>query len=118
MCSSDLKASHEDRVWGAIRLTRAERLRQPLEVGCLRIGPAWVLHLPGEPMNEFQRYAQSLRPSEFVAVAGYGLCATGYFCTERAFAEGGYEPTASAVVPQSEAVLKKAIATLLQKASP
>ena len=111
---ADLKARHEDRVWGAIRLTRAERLRQPLEVGCLRIGPAWVLHLPGEPMNEFQRYAQSLRPCEFVAVAGYGLCATGYMCTERAFAEGGYEPTASAVVPQSEAVLKKAIATLLE----
>jgi hypothetical protein len=112
---ANAKQPEHDRFSAAARLAIVERLRKPIELSCVRLGPAWVLHLPGEPMNEFQQYAQSLRPCEFVAVAGYGQWCTGYICTERAFTEGGYEPTASAVVPASEKVLKKAIATLLEK---
>ena len=115
---ADAKSRPEDRKGTTKAPAREERLYAPIDVACLRIGPAWVLHLPGEPMNEFQRYAQSLRPGEFVAVAGYGQCNTGYVCTERAFTEGGYEPTASGVAPQSESVLKKAIASLLGKGPP
>lgn len=112
---ADPKCKPEQRAAAAGRLACAERLARPVDLSCVRIGPAWVLHLPGEPMNEFQRYAQSLRRGEFVAVAGYGLGSTGYVCTERAFAEGGYEPTASAVVPTSEGAVKKAIDMLLEK---
>ena len=115
---ADSKSRPEDRKGTAGTADRVERPYGPIDVACLRIGPAWVLHLPGEPMNEFQRYAQSLRPGEFVAVAGYGQCNTGYVCTERAFTEGGYEPTASGVAPPSESVLKKAIASLLEKEPP
>jgi hypothetical protein len=115
---ADEKTSPEGRRTAVRRLAGAERLGRPIELTCLRIGPACVLHLPGEPMNEYQRYAQSLRPGSFVAVAGYGLGTTGYICTERAFAEGGYEPTASAVTPQSETVLKKAISSLTTAAAP
>jgi hypothetical protein len=79
----------------------------------LAIGNVYLLHLPGEPMVAFQQYAQQQRPGAFVAVAGYGDCGPGYLCTERAFREGGYEPTASAVVPESEAAIKKAISALL-----
>jgi hypothetical protein len=37
----------------------------------------------------------------------------GYICTEQAFREGGYEPTASAVSSESETAMKKVIAALL-----
>jgi hypothetical protein len=67
------------------------------------------VHLPGEPFVEYQLFAQSVLPDEFVAVAGYGEGGTGYICTEKAFAEGGYEPTASFVGPPTETVLKDAI---------
>jgi len=61
----------------------------------------------------FQLYAQGLKPESFVAVAGYGDGGPGYLCPEKAFAEGGYEPTASNVKPESETLLTKAIAALL-----
>ena len=64
-------------------------------------------------MVAFQHYAQQLLPDDFVAVAGYGEGCTGYICTEQAYDEGGYEPTASAVGPQSEGKLKAAIRQLL-----
>ena len=37
----------------------------------------------------------------------------GYLCTEKAYREGSYEPSASRVKPESEALVKKAIAALL-----
>jgi hypothetical protein len=64
-------------------------------------------------MVAFQLYAQQLLPDEFVAVAGYGDGCTNYICTGQAFQEGGYEPSASTVGPQSEKLLKEAIRRLL-----
>ena len=90
-----------------------QRSRQPIELSSLEIGNVHIVHLPGEPMVCFQLFAQGLRPADFVAVAGYGDGGTGYICPEKAFSEGGYEPTASNVKPESEALLKKAIAALL-----
>ena len=79
----------------------------------LEIGTARILHLPGECMLEFQLYAQSLRPDEFVAVAAYGDLGPGYICTEPSFSEGGYEPSASRAGRKSEHVLKETIRQLL-----
>jgi len=98
---------------GAMRIVAAQRAHVPYELTALMINGASVLHLPGECMVEFQRFAQHERPDEFVAVAAYGDCAPGYICTEAAFAEGGYEPRDSGVAPRSEAILKKAIRQLL-----
>ena len=95
---------------------RAASLRRadlPIELTSLQIGDVYVVHLPGEPLVDFQLSAQQLKPNVFVAVAGYGDNATGYICPERAFAEGGYEPSVSIVKPESETLLKKAIAELL-----
>jgi len=97
----------------ASALAFAERIQRPLALSSLEIGNVHILHLPGEPFLEFQMYAQQLKPRDFVAVAGYGDCGTGYICTDRAFVEGGYEPTAANVGPGSEALLKKAIRQLL-----
>ena len=107
------EADPEARRRTASRIACYERLQEPIELSLVRIGPARILHLPGEPMIEYQHFAQKLLPDGFVAVAGYGLATPGYVCTEKAFDEGGYEPSASAIVPQSEQVLKAAIGKLL-----
>ncbi len=101
------------RVTAATRVTFAKRIDEPMDASVLAIGPVRILHLPGESMVEFQRFAQSLRPKDFVAVAAYGDLGPGYVCTEAAFKEGGYEPTASHVAPQSEKAMKEAIRRLL-----
>jgi hypothetical protein len=98
---------------GAMRLAYIARLDQPIQVSSLQIGKVRILHLPGEPMLEFQQFAQQARPGDFVAVAGYGDCGCAYICTDKAIAEGGYEPSASNVGKGSEAVLKQAILALL-----
>jgi hypothetical protein len=92
----------------ALRLAFANR-KEPFNATLLSLGGIRILHLPGEPMLEFQRYAQGLRTDEFVAVAGYGDLSPGYLCTDRAWAEGGYEPGGSNSGPGTEAAVKKAI---------
>jgi len=84
-----------------------------LGAAALELGEVDISHLPGEPMLEFQKYAQGLRPDRFVAVAGYGDMSPGYLCTDRAFEEGGYEPSAANAGPGTEARVKKAIERLL-----
>ena len=109
-----LKSAKPDRMeQGALCVAFHRRNDRPIELTSLEIGKIHIVHLPGEPMIEFQRYAQQRKPDAFVAVAGYGDCGPGYVCTEAAFGEGGYEPTASLVKPESEGLLKKAIAALL-----
>jgi hypothetical protein len=98
---------------GAMRLAFVERIDRPIQVSSLQIGKVHILHLPGEPMLEFQLFAQQTRPDDFVAVAGYGDCGCAYICTDKAIAEGGYEPSASNVGKGSEAILKRGILALL-----
>ncbi len=100
---------------GASRVVFQQRSARPIELSALEIGNVDILHLPGEPMIEFQLFAQQRKPRAFVAVAGYGDCGPGYLCPARAFGEGGYEPTASYVKPESEVLLKQAIAALLSE---
>jgi len=104
------------RLTAALSLAWMERLRSrpAVDLSRLRIGPADILHLPGEPFVEYQLHAQAARTDRFVAVAGYGEGGPGYICTDAAIAEGGYEPTMSHVGPPSEALLKAAIEELLK----
>ena len=82
-----------------------------LAVTCLDIGPASIVHLPGEAVVEYQLFAQQLKPDRFTAVAAYGDYGTGYICLEEHYEQGGYEASerASRVAPTTEAVLKGAI---------
>ncbi len=109
----DAKATVVARVRAANRVAFIERIDRPIQCSVLQMGGIQILHLPGECMVEFQLFAQSLRPIDFVAVAAYGDLAPGYICTERSFPEGGYEPTASRAGKKSEHVLKKTIRQLL-----
>jgi hypothetical protein len=111
---ADVALDDLPRVIAATRVSFLERAREPVALGLLTLGPVRILHLPGEAMLEFQKYAQGLRPGEFVAVAAYGDLSPGYICTEQAFREGGYEPSASHAGPKAEAALKGAIDKLLK----
>jgi hypothetical protein len=103
------QSSTPDSVYlASLRLAFANR-KEPFIATLLTLGGVRILHLPGEPMLEFQNYAQGLRENEFVAVAGYGDLSPGYLCTDRAWSEGGYEPSASNSGPGTEAAVKKAI---------
>jgi len=100
------------RIWAARRVAFYERV-QPITISSLQMDTIHIVHLPGEPMLEFQLYAQRQRPEAFVAVAGYGDGCTTYICTDQAFAEGAYEPGAAAVGRGSEEILKNAVRQLL-----
>ncbi|MCX7425602.1 MAG: hypothetical protein NTW96_08275 [Planctomycetia bacterium] len=86
-----------------------------IDIACLTLNNARVLHMPGELFVEYQLAASKLRPDLFVAMAAYGDYTPGYIGTEAAYGEGGYEtsPAASKVAPAVEGVLMGAIRKLL-----
>jgi putative membrane-bound dehydrogenase-like protein len=102
----------------AMRVSSLRRAEEPIVLSCLEAGRARVVNLPGEPLVDFQLYAQSLLPDACVAVAGYGDNATGYIPPAAEFAAGGYEPSVAICKPESEGILKRAIATLLEVEPP
>lgn len=84
-------------------------------IGCLTLGRARILHMPGELFVEYQLAAKRMRPDLFVTMAAYGDYATGYICTAKAYQEGGYEAgIASAVTPEAEGILMDVMRKLLQ----
>ncbi|MFN0126245.1 MAG: hypothetical protein ACKV19_06115, partial [Verrucomicrobiales bacterium] len=58
-----------------------------IDIPALDLGSAQLVVLPGESYVEFQLAAHSMRPDQFIMVAGYGEGATGYIPTERHIAE-------------------------------
>jgi pimeloyl-ACP methyl ester carboxylesterase len=113
-------ASDHDRLRAALNLAWHQRMQRSNEIliSRLQLGPITILHLPAESFIEYQLYAQSLRPNEFIAVAAYGESGPGYICCDAAFNEGGYEPTMSRVGPPSEFIYKRAIAQLVKPPTP
>ena len=96
--------------------TRRCQAGHSLDVVCLGLGRARILHVPGELFVEYQLAAKAERPDLFVAMAAYGDYAPWYIGTAIAYEQGGYEtsPTASNVGPESEALLLTAIRKLLR----
>lgn len=86
-----------------------------IDVTCLKLNRARILHLPGELFVEYQLAAKALRPDLFVAMAAYGDYGPWYIGTSIAYEQGGYEtePRSSNVAPQVEEVLTGAIRKLL-----
>lgn len=103
---------------GASRLAWLKRCQagHKVEVACLKLGRARLLHLPGELFVEYQLAAKAERPDLFVAMAAYGDYAPWYIGTALAYEQGGYEtsPSASNVAPEVEAVLMVAMKKLLR----
>jgi hypothetical protein len=105
----DPKATKAKRNNAAFQLAWLKRIDRPIDITCLDLGKAVLLHLPGEPFIEYQLRAQKLRPDAFVCVAGYGDGGPGYIPTARAYLEGGYEPTVALAAPESEETLNQAM---------
>ena len=86
-----------------------------IDIACLRVGDARVLHMPGELFVEYQLAAKAMRPDLHVAMAAYGDYGPAYIGTTKAYAEGGYETSARAsnVAPEVESVLMEASRKLL-----
>lgn len=113
----DENADPQDRWYAAknvIWLRRCQR-GDTIDISCLALKDARVLHLPGELLIDYQLAAQQFRPDLFVAMAAYGEYAPGYIAPEIAYGQGGYEasPGASKVAPAVEGVLKAAMRKLL-----
>ncbi len=115
---ADETAKESDRFSAASKLAYLRRVQEgrPIELSCLRLNNAYLLHMPGELFVEYQLAAQQLRPDDTVCMAAYGQYGTGYIGTEIAYGQGGYETSARAsnVAPAAETVLMDAMKRLLQ----
>jgi hypothetical protein len=110
----DAKQAKAQRGNAAYQIAWLKRLNRPIELTCLDLGKAQILHLPGEPFIEYQLRAQRLRKDCFVCVAGYGDDGPGYIPPGSAYLEGGYETTVALSGPGSEEILNRAFAKLLK----
>jgi hypothetical protein len=91
---------------------RSSNKKTPLFL--LTLGPARVVHMPGELFVEYQLAAQDMRPGGFVAMAAYGDYGPGYIGTRIAYSQGGYETgPVSRTSPDVEAVLMSGLRQLL-----
>ena len=110
--------SDADRLAAASDLAFLERCLagRQIELSGLRLGPAWLIQMPGELFVEYALAAQQMRPDDFVCLAAYGDYGPGYIGTEVGYSQGGYEtsPRASLVAPAVENVLLDALRKLLQ----
>jgi hypothetical protein len=122
--AKDLKAKVADET-----LKEPERLRaarnyvwarrceagEKIDMQCLQLGSAYILHMPGELFVEYQLAAQKMRPDSNVMMAAYGDYGMGYIGTSIAYTQGGYETgPVSRVAPEVEDVLMKAMRELLK----
>lgn len=106
------------RAESAMGLAWYERVKtgHKIDLPCLDFGPAQLLLLPAEAYVEFQLYAQSLRPDDFVLCLGYGECGPGYIPIERAWKENDSNLRDwTWVGPSSEEPMKAAIREVLTK---
>jgi hypothetical protein len=97
-----------------LAFARLHAANRTIPLFLLTVGPARVLHMPGELFVEYQLAAQDRRPREFVAMAAYGDYGPGYIGTRIAYSQGGYETgPVSRTSPEVEDVLMSAIRELL-----
>ena len=108
----DSSRPHNARLDAAMSLAFQQRADTPFLFTALETGNLTLIHLPGEMAVEFQLYAQTILPHRCVAVAAYSDCAPSYVNPEVFFEEGGYEASASLVVPESEIRVLNAIREL------
>lgn len=113
----DPKVKRLDRIRAARDLIWLRRCKEgkPIDLTCLRIGPARVLHMPSELFVEYQLAANKMCSDGMVLMAAYGEYAPGYIGTEAAYPRGGYEcGRASRVAPNVEGVLMAGMRRLLE----
>jgi hypothetical protein len=86
-----------------------------IELSCLKLGPVYLVHMPGELFVEYQLAAEKMQPAALVCMAAYGDYGPGYIGTSVAYPQGGYESSrVSRVGPGVELVLMDALKELLK----
>ncbi len=114
---ADEKLKELDRLRAARAYVWARRCEdgEKIDLQCLQIGSAYVLHMPGELFVEYQLAAQKMRPQSAVMMAAYGDYGMGYIGQSISYTQGGYETgPVSRVAPEVEGVLMKAMRELLK----
>lgn len=116
-CLAQLKKSMRVQIKAARDLAwlRRSQAGHQIVLSCLRVGPAYTLHMPGELFVEYQLAAQKMRPNDFVCMAAYGDHGPSYIGTKLLYQQGGYESTRSCVAPEGEAALMAGMRDLLGK---
>ena len=101
---------------GRLAWLRRSQSGHRIDIGCLALGRARILHMPGELFVEYQLAAKAERKDLFVAMAAYGDYGPYYIGTTVAYTEGGYEtePRSSNVAPEVEPILMSAVRKLLK----
>ncbi|HEY6169055.1 MAG TPA: hypothetical protein VI454_13515 [Verrucomicrobiae bacterium] len=115
---ADSKADVRKRIRASREIVWSRRMKsgQKIECSSLRLGPAMLIHMPGELFVEYQLAAQKMRPDVQVCMAAYADGGPGYIGTEIAYSQGGYETSyVSHVAPSVERVLTDAMRELLAK---
>lgn len=110
------KARLTDRIRAARDLDYLTRTQQgiTIDITRLQIGPAQVIHMPGELFVEYQLAAQKMVPGDFVCMAAYGDQGPGYIGTKVAYPQGGYETgRVSRTAPEVEDTLMQTLQELL-----
>ena len=89
---ADPAQPQRDRVFAARELAFLQRMQSaPLLLGCLHLGSAKIVHMPGELCIGYQLAAYDMAPSDFVCLAAYGDTGPGYIPLAEQFPQGGYE---------------------------
>ncbi|WP_298867297.1 hypothetical protein [uncultured Gimesia sp.] len=112
------KARRTDRIRASRDLIYLQRTQagQTIDITRLKIGPAQVIHMPGELFVEYQLAAQKMAPGDFVCMAAYGDQGPGYIGTKIAYTQGGYETSrVSRTAPEVEEVLIQTLQELTEK---
>jgi len=114
---NDEQAPKRTRVQAARNLVWAQRCQQgdKIDLTCLKLGPGYLVQMPGELFIEYQLAARKMRPDAPVCLAAYGDYGAGYIGTKIAYTQGGYETgPVSRTAPEVEDVLLNGLRALLQ----
>jgi len=90
--------------------------RQTAELQAMKIGPYLLLTMPGEPMVEYGfRLEQAIADRAVPIIIGYANGNLGYIATAASYAEGGYEPNTSQLLPDAEQIIIDEFAKLIDQ---
>jgi neutral ceramidase len=87
-------------------------VRAPTTV--VRIGPLMWVTFPGELFSAIGRQVKAACPAPYAHLMGYTNGSIGYFPTQQAFSQGGYEPATSHLDPTAESVYMREIAAIMK----
>jgi hypothetical protein len=80
----------------------------------LRIGDLMWISFPGEMFNTIGKHVKAACPATVAHIMGYTNGYIGYFPEQKAFADGGYEPTVSHLAPNAEQIYMREIRELMK----